>query len=109
VTLVNLVIFVAAAVGRLSTQRDASELPNPDVPEFHACAVTEKPDVTLAVHQSRTGLQDFRILYLIEIRIDNRRAVEHDRDVTPANGNLLRVPFTNRLLKSALRWNYAID
>ena len=67
-----------------------SQLLERHVPELHARAVAEEADVALRALQAGVLLQDGLVLDVVEVGVDDRLAVQLDRDPAALGGDLLR-------------------
>jgi len=72
--------------------------------------------LVLAMPREPSGLRRSRcfarialVLHVVQVGVDDRDAVELDRDPPPLDGDLLGVPFTHRLLVPALRRDHVVD
>ena len=54
-------------------------------------------------------LQHRLVLHVVQVGVDDGRAVELDRDAPALGGDLLGVPFADRLLGTALRREHLVD
>src|SRR4029453_5495055 len=94
------------------------QLLDADVPKLDACAMPEEADVPARVGDPtralRPGevavrLQHLLVRDVVEVGIDDGRAVQLHGDVAAVGGDLLGIPFAHRLLRPALGRDHAVD
>ncbi len=75
---------------------------DPQIPKINPTPVPQKSDPAGFAMQAAMEAKDVRVLNLIQVRIDDRRAIEANGHMRADRPDLFGVPLADRLQMSAL-------
>src|ERR1019366_274299 len=82
---------------------------HPDIAEFDARTLSQKPDMAGRSRESRMLLQDLGLANHVEVSIQDHHAVQYDGDAASIGRDLFLVPLAQRLAVSRACRNRIVD
>ena len=89
--------------------RSYFEFLDPDVAELDVVVVPEEADVAARAEQARVLLEHRGIRDRRQVGVEDRLAVEHDRDLLALRGHFLHVPLAGGLHRASLGRDHVVD